>query len=136
MEMHKRLLASVLIGCMMVSLLMINLPAAYGNGNYYEAFYEDFESYEVGSFPSSSFRLQYNGTGNANQKVIAASQHDNSAGKVFRLQGASGWAAEADSVLPYPLPDVVVIDVYAKPVSGSRPGDIGLVNHGVGTWGT
>lgn len=98
-------------------------------------FYEDFEIYEPGAYPTS-FSLRYNGTGTANQKVIVSNDYKGNPGKVFRLQGASSWASEHLRALPSTMPETLIIQSYVKPVSGSWPGRIGLYNRNIGTWGT
>lgn len=57
-------------------------------------FNDDFESYTVGAFPSSVYSIVYNGTGDANQKVISTTQRDGTTGNVLQLQGANNWAAQ------------------------------------------
>jgi LPXTG-motif cell wall-anchored protein/uncharacterized repeat protein (TIGR02543 family) len=98
-------------------------------------FYEDFESYAENAYPSS-FTMKYNGTGDANQKVITTEGWQGSDTKVFRLQGASSWSAEHIVAVPSPLPNTLVVSAYVKPFSGQWPGRIGLYNPTVGTWGT
>ena len=97
-------------------------------------FYENFEGFAENSYPNS-FSLLYNGTGTSNQKVILTNGADGAETKVFRLQGASGWASEHLVALPATLPSVLVIDALIKPISGSWPGRFGLRNPS-GTWGT
>jgi len=98
-------------------------------------FFDDFEAYAENAYPAS-FTLQYNGTGNANQKVISATAHNGSSGKVFQLQGAPSWASEQYVNLPAELPEILIVDAYIKPVSGIWPGEIALRNYSVGPWGT
>ncbi|MDD3816153.1 MAG: LamG domain-containing protein, partial [Desulfocapsaceae bacterium] len=97
-------------------------------------FYEDFEGYAENSYPDS-FTQIYNGSGDANQKVITTAGPDTSSTKVFRLQGVSSWASEHIRALPAELPPTLVIDAYIKPISGVWPGRFGLRNP-TGTWGT
>jgi uncharacterized protein DUF1566/List-Bact-rpt repeat protein len=99
-----------------------------------DLFYEDFESFTEDSYPTS-FTQIYNGTGDVYQKVMTVSGYDNENTKVFRLEGRSSWASEHYVLLPDPLPSIVVLDAYIKPVSGSWPGRFGLRNPS-GTWGT
>lgn len=66
-------------------------------GNYVpplSVFTDDFESYTVGAFPSSVYSIVYNGTGDANQKVISTTQRDGTTGNVLQLQGANNWSAQ------------------------------------------
>lgn len=97
-------------------------------------FREDFEGYAVDSYPST-FTQVYNGTGDANQKVISTTGQSGSPTQVFQLQGRSGWASEHIWTLPATLPDTLVIDAYVQPVEGQWPGRFGLRNP-AGTWGT
>ncbi len=97
-------------------------------------FYEDFEGYAENSYPDS-FTLIYNGSGNAEQKVITTAGPDTTSTKVFRLQGVNYWASEHIRALPAELPSTLVIDAYIKPVSGAWPGRFGLRSP-EGSWGT
>lgn len=100
-----------------------------------ELFYEDFESYTENTYPSS-FTQQYNGTGDANQKIITTETFNGSTGKVFQLEGAPSWSSTQYVGLPSTLPNNLVIDAYIKPVTTSRNAELALSNFGVGPWGT
>ncbi len=100
-----------------------------------ELFYEDFESYDENAYPST-FTLQYNGSGTADQKVISTEAYDGVTGKVFQLQGVSSWASEQYVSLPASVPEKLVIDAYIKPVTTTRNAELALRNLSYGTWGT
>lgn len=117
----------------MILTIAILIPNA-ANAETTGIFYEDFESYSADTYPTS-FTLKYNGTGTDNQKVISTLGYDETTTNVFRLEGASNWASEHFRALPESLPDILVVDAYVKPVSGSWPGRIGLWEE-TGTWGT
>ncbi len=124
----------VLLAAAVVASAFGALPViAYANGIY--SFHEDFESYDENTYPSS-FTLKYNGSGDANQKIVTTTGHDGSNSKVFRLEGVNSWASEHYVTLPDPLPATLTIDAYVKPVIGSWPGSIGLGNYSASTWRT
>jgi hypothetical protein len=104
-----------------------------------EKFYENFESTAADSYPSSFTQL-YNGTGDANQKVIVVQPPNATPGHMttnaFYLQGANGWASEHLVNLPTPLGNIIQVEAYVAPGAGTWPGRIGLYNKDVGTWGT
>jgi hypothetical protein len=129
--MRKKLL-SMLLSVAMVLSIISTVPLAASAA---PVFFDDFESYEVNTYPST-FTLQYNGTGDANQKVITTTGYEGLDSKVFQLQGAHYWSSEQYVNLPAVLPEVLIADAYIKPVSGSWPGEISFRNLGVGSWGT
>lgn len=129
--MRKKLL-SMLLSVAMVLSIITSLPMAATAA---PVFFDDFESYDVNSYPST-FTLQYNGTGDANQKVITTTGYEGLDSKVFQLQGAHYWSSEQYVNLPAELPEVLIADAWIKPVSGSWPGEISFRNLGVGPWGT
>ncbi|MEM3698073.1 MAG: G1 family glutamic endopeptidase [Candidatus Bathyarchaeia archaeon] len=58
-------------------------------------FFDDFESYAVGTFPSAGgWTLVYNGKGNEYQKIVDDVSFSGS--KSFQLWGVPGWSACAD----------------------------------------
>ncbi|NLA11173.1 MAG: LPXTG cell wall anchor domain-containing protein [Firmicutes bacterium] len=130
--MSKQVLLRSTISLLLIVLFSIASVMANGGDT---IFFEDFESYAEGAYPTS-FAIRYNGTGDANQKVIATVGWQGGETNVFRLQGAGGWSSEQLYTLPSALPEVLVISARVKPVSGSSPGRIGLYNPNVGTWGT
>jgi hypothetical protein len=67
--------------------------AIAGYGKALTVFSDGFESYSVGSFPSSSWTLVFNGAGNSYQYVTDTVH--NSGSKSFHMLGINGWAAEA-----------------------------------------
>lgn len=104
-----------------------------------EKFYENFESTAADSYPSSFTQL-YNGTGDANQKVVVVQPPNATPGHMttnaFYLQGANSWASEHLVNLPTPLGNIIQVEAYVAPGAGTWPGRIGLYNKDVGTWGT
>jgi hypothetical protein len=104
-----------------------------------EKFHENFETTAAESYPSSFTQL-YNGTGDANQKVIVVQPPNATPGHMttnaFYLQGANGWASEHLVNLPTPLGNIIQVEAYVAPGTGTWPGRIGLYNKDVGTWGT
>ena len=67
-------------------------------------FEEDFESYAVGSFPSSSWDLLFNGAGDAYQVIVDDASV--SRNKSLQLLARPGWAADASRPIN---PDLTVI---------------------------
>ncbi len=112
--------------------LVLVTPLAAGAATQY--FFDDFESYSLNSYPTS-FTQIYNGSGDADQKVISTTGPDASSTQVFQLVGRSGWASEHIWLLPTTLPATLVIQAYIRPVSGQWPGRFGLRNPS-GSWGT
>ncbi|MDO4847740.1 MAG: leucine-rich repeat protein [Clostridiaceae bacterium] len=88
---------------------------------------DGFESYAVDTTVSSGatpFTVQYDGTGNGNQKVITAQQADGSDGNVLQLQGSSGWASEIRYGFTPDERQYLVFEADVKPVAGTSPGDV------------
>lgn len=128
----RKKLFSMLLSVAMVLSIITSLPLAASAA---PVFFDDFESYDENAYPSS-FTLQYNGTGTANQKVMTTTGYQEVDSKVFRLQGAHYWSSEQYVSLPSELPDILIADAYVKPVSGVWPGEISFRNLSVGSWGT
>ncbi len=129
--MGKKLLSMLLSVAMVLSIITSIPMAAFAA----PVFFDDFESYDENTYPSS-FAIQYNGTGDANQKVMTTSGYQGVDSKVFRLEGAHYWSSEQYVSLPSELPDILIADAWIKPVSGVWPGEIAFRNLGVGPWGT
>ncbi len=88
---------------------------------------DDFESYAVDTTISSGatpFTVQYDGTGNGNQRVIIAEQTDGSQGQVLQLQGSGGWASEIRYRFTLDERQYLVFEADVKPVAGTSPGDV------------
>ncbi len=88
---------------------------------------DDFEGYAADTTVSSGatpFTVQYNGTGNGNQKVIVTEQTDGSQGNVLQLQGSSGWASEIRYRFTPDERQYLVFEADVKPVAGTSPGDV------------
>ncbi len=101
---------------------------------------EDFESYPVGTFPSSGgWELVYNGYGSQYQIITDAEAVSGS--KSLQLEGASNWSANAVKQLSS-TPDIVWFEGYIKTVKLETNGldhnpmaSISLFNENYGTWG-
>ncbi len=88
---------------------------------------DDFEGYAADTTVSSGatpFTVQYNGTGNNNQRVIITEQTDGSQGNVLQLQGSSGWASEIRCSFTPDERQYLVLETDVKPVAGTSPGDV------------
>ncbi len=118
--------------------LIVVLAWNTNRNNATKIFFDDFSSYSVNTYPTQ-FKVKYEGTGTANQKVIMTKQASKGEGNVFRLQGASGWASnQLVSCLQSDLKKVtkLIVEADVKPISGSTSGAICLYNESVDTWGT
>ncbi|MGD9929850.1 MAG: T9SS type A sorting domain-containing protein [Mangrovibacterium sp.] len=94
---------------------------------------DDFEADAVGSL--AGWIKLYNGTGDANQKVINTLAKNGV--QSFQLEGASSWAAEYYKTITG-SPDRLVVEAWInveKTLSGLT-GSIGLADKSVGSWGT
>ncbi|MBI9032131.1 hypothetical protein JEZ13_09055 [bacterium] len=95
---------------------------------------DDFESYELNTFPTSGgWSIGYNGAGNQYQYIT--DQYSYQGSKSFRLLGASSWGAQMDNLLT-DTPDVIYFEASFYSESTSHEGSFGLRNPNVGTWGT
>lgn len=132
---YAKLRVFVLFGLLLSLIQPLNIRAV----SLVEKFYEDFESTEIDAYPDSFTRL-YDGTGAANQKVVLVqapnATPDNMFTHAFYLQGANYWASEHLVSLSTPLGNIIEVEAYVAPGSGSFPGRIALYNQDVGTWGT
>lgn len=95
---------------------------------------DDFESYEVNTFPSDGgWSIRYNGAGN-NQQFIT-NQYSNSGSKSFRLRGVQSWDARIINELES-TPNVVYYQASFFSESISNEGWFALYNPTASTWGT
>jgi len=79
---------------------------------------EDFESYELGSHPSSLDRI-YGGTGWGNQKIIIDLDDSRDGEKSFYLEAADNWAATfLYNYGTQPLKKYIVCEIDIKPILG------------------
>lgn len=95
---------------------------------------EDFESYSVGTFPSSGgWSIRYNGAGDSHQYVT--DQYSKSGNKSLRLRGVQSWDARILNTLSS-TPQVVFYEVAFFSESIQNEGSFGLHNPNVSTWGS
>ena len=101
-------------------------------------FEDDFESYEndiAVTAATTPYALTYNGTGDANQKIVTDVQADGTTGKVLKLEGRASWSANVRHGF---LPDeeqYLVYEADIKPVSGSTPVGFNIGSSAAaGTW--
>ncbi|MCK3686337.1 LamG-like jellyroll fold domain-containing protein [Maribellus sp. YY47] len=94
---------------------------------------DDFESDALGTLPDG-WVIRYNGTGDANQKVVESPVKNGV--HSFQLSG-SGWAANLSKSVPN-MPDTVILEGWMQTpnVSASGATGIGIGNPSIGTWGT
>ncbi|MCB0463438.1 MAG: LamG-like jellyroll fold domain-containing protein [Flavobacteriaceae bacterium] len=95
---------------------------------------DDFETDALGTIPNG-WILKYNGTGDANQKVVDSPVYNGI--KAFQMEGRSGWASEFYKI-PTSIPNLVTIEAWVNPekILSGLAGSIGLGDFTVGTWGT
>jgi len=101
---------------------------------------EDFESYEVGTFPySGGWNLVYNGYGNEYQYVSDSTSISGT--KSLQLEGQTNWMANAQKEFSE-TPEIIFYEVYVKTkkLAGSvmnyAEAAVALYNPNIGTWGT
>ncbi|HPX76619.1 MAG TPA: T9SS type A sorting domain-containing protein [Bacteroidales bacterium] len=116
----------------------ITVHPSYGSFEIAENYIsENFEATAIGSLPDG-WVLQYNGTGNANQKVVDSPVKNGA--KALQLEGATYWAAHLYNV-PSEFPDKFVIESWMQTNSTAGGGTAGagsllISNINVGSWGT
>lgn len=101
----------------------------------YEVFiYDNFESYELNTFPSAGgWNINYNGAGDSQQYIT--NQYSFEGEKSFRLQGKSNWDARIINELSS-TPSVVYYEVSFYSESVAHEGKFSLYNPLVGDWGS
>jgi hypothetical protein len=70
------------------------------------------------------FTVLYDGTGDADQKIIGAVQKNGKTDRVLQLQGASGWASNVQCNIAPDNKQFLVIEIDIKAVSGNSPGGV------------
>lgn len=116
----------------------ITVHPSYGSFEIAENYIsENFEATAIGSLPDG-WVLQYNGTGNANQKVVDSPVKNGA--KALQLEGATNWAASLYKI-PSEFPDKFVIESWMQTNSTAGGGTAGagsllISNINVGSWGT
>ena len=94
---------------------------------------DDFESYGVGTFPSSGgWFIRFNGAGNSEQYI--SDRHAFSGSRSFRLHGRNGWDARILRELPI-VGAVMGFEASFLVESASYGGHVALRNPQEGTWG-
>ncbi len=94
---------------------------------------DNFDSDAVGTTPSD-WTIKYNGTGDANQKVVDIVYQ--SYGHSFQLEGQANWSAYAYKT-PSSIPDFVTLEsnIYIEKIISSYSGSVGLSDINSDTWG-
>lgn len=94
---------------------------------------DNFESYDLNSFPSSGgWSIRYNGAGNQYQYITDI--YSNSGSKSFRLHGVRGWATRILNLLNF-TPNIVTFETSFYSESVTNQGSFGLHNPDQDTWG-
>ncbi len=119
--------------------LPIIIHPAYGSKEVREyVFFEDFESNETGKLPDG-WHLVYNGTGDANQKVVESPVMNGS--KSLQLEGRSSWSAHLSKTIEE-FPEQFTVEAWMQTNSlaaggiGAGAGSIIISNMSVGSWGS
>src|SRR5665648_170344 len=95
---------------------------------------DDFESDTPGALPAGWLKM-YNGTGDANQKVVNTIAHGGI--NSFQLEGQSSWSSEYYQTITG-SPERLIVESWInveKTLSGMT-GGIGLGDKAIGSWGT
>ncbi|UCE39299.1 MAG: hypothetical protein JSW00_08795 [Thermoplasmata archaeon] len=113
----------LLVAVMFVTVFAVGIPEernVTAEGTETMIFEDDFESYAVGTFPSSGgWELIYNGKGTQYQKVVDTESVSGS--QSLQLWGRPRWAATAQKELTFES-EVIGFEVYIK--TGSHSGTI------------
>jgi hypothetical protein len=126
----KRILVVVMIVSIVLSMFAIFTPKANASENV--IFQDDFESYAVGTFPSSSgWQIVWNGAGD--QYQVITDSYSNSPTKSLQLMGSYGWSSvvkkdfsSSSNRLGY--------EAYLMSPPGGGP-DVAFCNIPIQTWG-
>jgi hypothetical protein len=85
----KKVAITTLLAILFISMFVVFTPKAVASENV--IFQDDFESYAVGTFPSSGgWQIVWNGAGNQYQVITDA--YSNSPTKSLQLEGSVGWS--------------------------------------------
>lgn len=92
---------------------------------------DSFEEDAIGTL--AGWTIKYNGSGNANQKVVDNISKNGS--KSFQLEGRSSWAADLYKPIT-DTPDKLTIEAWINvTIANAAASGIGLVNYGAASWG-
>lgn len=95
--------------------------------------YDTYEADVLGTLPSG-YTIKYNGTGNANQKIVNTVVKNGL--QSVQLEGRSSWAAEIYKNCTFPNSVTVEawmnVDIQANGLTAG----IGIGDHSIGSWGT
>ena len=92
---------------------------------------DDFEEDALGTL--AGWTIKYNGSGNANQKVVDNISKNGT--KSFQLEGRSSWAADLYKPISS-TPDKLTIEAWINvSIANAAASGIGLVNYGAASWG-
>ena len=94
-------------------------------------FNDNFESYDVNTFPSSGgWYLRYNGAGNSYQVVVNSEFH--SGLKSMQIKGAPNWTGQIEKTVDV-IRDIIYWQGWIKPTGND--GGFGLINSEIPTTG-
>jgi len=120
----KKISALIIIGLLCLSMFATLLPKAKAViGDEATIFFDNFEGYDVGTFPSAGgWNLVYDGMGTEYQKIVDDVRYSGS--KSFQLWGVSGWSACADKAFT-PAQRYVGYEAYVM-TTGYGPENIAI----------
>lgn len=96
---------------------------------------ENFEEYEIGTFPESGgWELHYNGSGSNDQHI--SDNYSNSVNNSIKLSGTSGWRAELIKNISVSSDETIIYEVSFFAVPDDPGGRCCFFNPEIGAWGT
>lgn len=92
---------------------------------------DDFEEEAIGTL--AGWTIQYNGTGNANQKVV--DNLSKSGSQSLQLEGRGNWAADLYKPIGKSAEKLTIEAWINVTIANAQGSGIGLVNYGAASWG-
>jgi len=127
----KRILSLMIISLLCTSMFSMFMP--HVNAQESVIFQDDFESYAVGTFPSSGeWQIVWNGLGDQYQVITQAYCH--SPTKSLQLTGQDHWSSVTKRDFSSSS-DVIGYEGYMMTTSVPNNGSIGFFNRPIDTWG-
>jgi hypothetical protein len=126
----KRILLILMIGLLCLPMFLIVTPRVRANETV--IFQDNFESYSVGTFPSSGgWQLIYNGAGT--QYQVITSDQAASGTKSLQMEGESGWSAVVAKDFSSSS-NLIGFEAYLMGTPGAWP-SVGFGNETIQPWG-
>lgn len=128
----KKILTLMAIGVLCFSTFSMLVLQATAQENI--IFKDDFESYDVGHFPSPPWTLAFNGAGDQYQVIVNSAYC--SPTKSLQLIGTNGWTALATRDFSHTSYNKIEYEVAIMSPRQDCNGYVGFYNRNIGTWGT